>query len=123
MLGSLDKNKLDKLASKTQMRSYGDGDVIVSQGDTGRSFFIVYQGTVLVRQHYGVGEIQQCFELARLGAGNHFGERSLLKGEPRGADVVAVGCVRCLELGYDVWLQVWPMPISLPVNLTLDLDH
>jgi Cyclic nucleotide-binding domain len=43
----------------------------------------------------GTGEER---EVMRLGKGDFFGERALLKNEPRGANVIATGYVDCLVL-------------------------
>jgi CRP-like cAMP-binding protein len=55
------------------------GRSLIREGDTGREFFIILDGCVSVSC--------QGRELARLGAGDYFGELSLLDGEPCTATV------------------------------------
>lgn len=56
-------------------------DVLVAQESADRSMFLVLEGEVSVRR--------DGTELARLGPGEHFGELSLIDGQPRSASVVA----------------------------------
>lgn len=60
---------------------FGPGDVLVGQGTIDRSMFILLEGHCDV-QRDGV-------KVTQLGAGEHFGELSLVDHEPRSASVVA----------------------------------
>jgi serine/threonine protein phosphatase PrpC len=64
------------------------GTSIVSEGDDGASLYVVVQGEVSVHRN---GQ-----EIARLGAGSHFGEMALLNRRPRSATVRAETEVRLL---------------------------
>jgi branched-chain amino acid transport system substrate-binding protein len=59
---------------------------IVKQGQPGDSLFIIVEGVVGIRKNKGTDSV----EVARLGAGNFFGEMALLTGEERGATVVSL---------------------------------
>lgn len=63
------------------------GEIIVRQGDTGNSLFIIIEGVVGVRV---LTPEKESIEVARLGAGNFFGEMALLTGEDRTATVIAI---------------------------------
>ncbi|MEX2272104.1 MAG: mechanosensitive ion channel family protein [Vicinamibacterales bacterium] len=80
------------LAEATVMRTYGDGEAIVRQGEPGESMYVVCSGRMSV-----VVEPERS-EVATLGRGEYFGEMSLLTGEPRSATVVARGETVVLEL-------------------------
>ena len=72
----------DKLASSVQLREYGPGIPLFSQGERGSDLYFVLHGTVVV--YVGNDEI------ARVAAGMHVGEIALL--EPfkgRSATVIA----------------------------------
>lgn len=56
-----------------------------------RLFYIIVQGGVRV-----VAEAADAAEVARLGAGQFFGEMGILNEEPRSASVRAIGETRCL---------------------------
>jgi CRP-like cAMP-binding protein len=62
------------------------GRIICHRGEQGTRFYIVQTGSVEVR--LGVGP--DSMPIYRLGPGDCFGEMSLLSGEPRSADVVAL---------------------------------
>jgi len=64
--------------------------VIARQGEIGTGFFVVIEGRVRV--------VRDGEELARLGAGDFFGEMSVIDGLPRVAQVVTVEPTRCLAL-------------------------
>lgn len=75
------------LSQKLKPHSLNKGDVIVRAGDsTNFSMYIIVEGLVSVQAPLENGEK---IEVARLGAGNFFGEMSLLTGAIRTADVVA----------------------------------
>jgi CRP/FNR family cyclic AMP-dependent transcriptional regulator len=64
--------------------------VIARQGEIGTGLFVVIEGAVRV--------IRDGEELARLGAGEFFGEMSVIDGLPRVAQVVTIEPTRCLAL-------------------------
>lgn len=84
LLGGLEPAARARLATSARARLYGTGDVIMRQGDVGRSSFVVARGEVRV----SVAPDDR--EVARLGIGQVFGEMSWLTGEPRSATVTAV---------------------------------
>jgi len=72
------------------------GEHIVKQGDVGKTFYIIWAGTVKVSQK---GDDGVSAELKELKAGDYFGERALIKGEPRVATCTAASdTVICLAL-------------------------
>ena len=73
--------------------TYLAGEAIVTEGETGDRLCIVYRGEVLVRKGGTV--------LARLTAGDFFGEMSLFDDEPRSATVTAADEVEVLVLQRD----------------------
>jgi len=80
-----DENKR-KLSKRMHQRVYKQGDVIIKQDDSGKSVFIIVEGAVCVRIKLNEGpEV----EVARLGAGDFFGELASLTGEPRKATIIA----------------------------------
>jgi branched-chain amino acid transport system substrate-binding protein len=75
------------LSQNIRRHRFGQDDVIVQEGDAGDSLFIIVEGVVAVRVETDEGKIK---EVARLGAGDFFGEMALLTGEDRTATVVAI---------------------------------
>ena len=64
--------------------------VIARQGEIGTGFFVIVEGAVRV--------VRDGKEIARLGAGDFFGEMSVIDGLPRVAQVVTTEPTRCLAL-------------------------
>ena len=89
-----------RFAAATELRTYGDGEVIVRQGEPGDSMFVVSSGTVRV-----VVEPDRR-EVATIEPGGYFGEMSLMTGEPRSATVVARGETKVLELRADLFREL-----------------
>jgi small-conductance mechanosensitive channel/CRP-like cAMP-binding protein len=79
---------------------YAAGEAIVRQGHAGRSLFVVVRGEASVTLSGTQGEV------ARLKAGDVFGEMSMLTGEVRTATVTAVTDCDLLELDADAFRRV-----------------
>ena len=77
-------------------QTYQDGELIIRQGDIGEHFYIVYEGSVLVTKTCDDGVELNQFELKK---DSIFGERALIRKEPRARNIRAVGNVECLVLG------------------------
>jgi len=75
------------------------GSIVVRQGDQGSSLFIIVEGVVSVKVQGK--ESSESVEVARLGAGNFFGEMALLTGEERTATVTAITDVFLFEITKD----------------------
>ncbi|MGB6380160.1 MAG: cyclic nucleotide-binding domain-containing protein, partial [Syntrophobacteria bacterium] len=96
-LSSLWEGEIWKLTNSATLHVLGDGETIISQGDEGRSIYVVLAGKVrvFVRDHYG-----RAHEIATLGMGDFFGEMSFFTGEPRSADVATVVTSWLMEVSY-----------------------
>ena len=77
--------------------SFAAGDLVVTQGEPGRSLFVVASGSVKVWVREGEGRSRFVRSLAE---GDFFGEVSLLTGRPRTATVTAAAPTDLLELGW-----------------------
>jgi cGMP-dependent protein kinase 1 len=85
-----------KIAEALDERVYPGGHNIITQGEKGDSFFILRAGEVIVtRKDEATGKDT---EVARYRSGDYFGERALIKNEPRGATCRTVGRCRVLAL-------------------------
>jgi diguanylate cyclase (GGDEF)-like protein len=90
----LDLQTLDELVRAVRTVSFPPGSDIVESGEPGRSLFLILEGTVQVLYPAQSAD----FELARLVAGDFFGEMAILNSMPRSATVRSVGEVRALAL-------------------------
>ncbi|CAM9656305.1 unnamed protein product [Pylaiella littoralis] len=96
LLSKLTNEELCRVAGALCVQSFDEGDYIIRQGEEGARFFIINEGEVRCTCNVpGTGEER---EIMRLGKSEYFGERALLKNEPRAANVIGVGYVDCLVL-------------------------
>lgn len=92
-LGPMERGKIAEALTPV---FYSEGERIVTKGDPGEVFYIIQQGTVKCHD-IGLGDAKYADQLL-LKSGEWFGERALLTGEPRAANVTAVSDVDCLCL-------------------------
>jgi hypothetical protein len=82
----LSDEEIEKLANSSTTRVYAPGEAIVKQGEEGNSMFVIIRGSVKVQ----IPERDYQKTINTLGENDFFGEMSLLTGEPRTANVIAV---------------------------------
>jgi len=99
----LDAAALNKVADALTSIVFQDGDKIINKGDVGEVFYIVREGCAKATQ-IGLGD--SSFVDQEYTVGMWFGERALLTGEPRAADITAVGEVSCLCLSRETFEKV-----------------
>ncbi|KAL6754149.1 putative cGMP-dependent protein kinase [Haematococcus lacustris] len=80
------------LVDALQQVDFKAGQTIFKKGDPGNEFFIIREGTAVVKEG-GNGTV-----LAKLSPGQYFGERALLGAEVRAADVIADTRLLCYKL-------------------------
>ncbi len=87
---------LEDLASRATQTSAPKGTAVVTLGEEGDTFYVIASGYVRVEiEGYPVGE---------LGPGSSFGERALLRNNPRSATVVAATQLELFALDRDNFL-------------------
>jgi len=93
----LDADDRKELADAATLHVFNAGEMILREGDPGRSIYVVLDGRVRVftRDHHG-----EELELAVLGVGHFFGEMSFLTGKPRSGSVAALDTSVVVELSY-----------------------
>jgi len=89
-----------EMARSTTIRTYGNGEPVVRQGEAGDSMFVVASG------HVDVVIEPERHLVAGIDAGGYFGEMSLLSGAPRTATVLSVGDTTVLELNAAVFRRL-----------------
>ena len=88
---NLTPNELTQVAERMTRRHYLPDEVVIREGDIGHELFLISDGEVKVERGGS--------EVARLGAGDFFGELALLSGDPRNATVVASRPLEAYVLG------------------------
>ena len=97
VFASLTDEERAELVRAVKIELYAAGEVIVRQGDSGQSMFVVADGEVVVTLDAPRREV------ARLSGGGFFGEMSLLAGDPRTATVAAVTDCELVEITIDAF--------------------
>jgi len=96
VLKTMEGYELSLLCDALQTMDVTKGSTIVSQGETGDTFFILEEGECNALKVYAPGTPAQ--EVMQYRSGDYFGELSLLSNEPRAATVVASTDCRLLAL-------------------------
>jgi len=92
LFAGLDEAQVAKFAEITDEKKYNSGDIILEEGVEGNALYVIKQGQVEVTK--SEGEVRST--LVTLEVGEHFGEMSLLEGQPTSARVSADGVVTLL---------------------------
>jgi CRP/FNR family cyclic AMP-dependent transcriptional regulator len=90
LFSDLSKRHLRSIAELTSITSFREGAVILKEGASGSSFFVILEG--------GAKVVQNGRTIRRMASGDFFGEVSLLDPGPRTATVVADTPTVCLNL-------------------------
>jgi len=80
---------------------YGDGEVIVRQGESGNCMFVIQAGRVEVVREGEAGEVR----VAALEKGDTFGEMAIFEHEVRSATVRALGEARVMTVDKRTFLK------------------
>ena len=97
LLSNLSREELSKLGECLHEKTYQPGEVVFKEGDEGNSFYIIEKGICSVVKSSGTTR-SPAKELARLTAGQYFGERALICQDPRAATIVAKTHLQLMEL-------------------------
>lgn len=84
------KRELAEVASIADEVDLRDGKVLIREGDRGREFFVLVDGTVEIRR--------KGRKIAERGAGEFFGEMALLSSAPRNATITMTSPGRALVI-------------------------
>eukprot|EP00594_Rhizosolenia_setigera_P018549 CAMPEP_0178956264 /NCGR_PEP_ID=MMETSP0789-20121207/10128_1 /TAXON_ID=3005 /ORGANISM="Rhizosolenia setigera, Strain CCMP 1694" /LENGTH=785 /DNA_ID=CAMNT_0020638115 /DNA_START=203 /DNA_END=2560 /DNA_ORIENTATION=+ len=99
-LSELDDRSLLKVSDALTTVQFPENERIINKGDVGEVFYIIREGTVKVHD-IGFGDSQYVDQI--LGVGDWFGERALLTGDPRVANVTATSNCTTLCLSRDTF--------------------
>lgn len=87
----------EALVKEMDLESHDEGAVIISEGESGSSMYVIASGEVKVYT-LGPGGNSGTLYLAKLGEGDFFGEVSVLTGKPRTATITASQRTELLRL-------------------------
>ena len=98
LFSACNKKELSLLERACDEAEARPGTVICEEGHGGRDLYLILSGEARVEKR---GE-----EVAILGAGNHFGELSLLDHQPRSASVIAITPMKLMILSAREFVSV-----------------
>jgi cAMP-dependent protein kinase regulator len=102
-LAELDDRDLLRISDALTNVTFPEGERIITKGDVGEVFYIIREGTVKV---HDIGFGDSTYVDQPLGPGDFFGERALITGDPRVANVSATSSCTCLCLSRETFEQV-----------------
>ena len=94
LFSAASKQELAEIASIADEIDLPEGKVLIKEGDTGREFFVLIDGTAEVERG---GK-----KVASIGPGDFFGEISLISKTPRNATITTTSPVRARLVGLDL---------------------
>ena len=102
-LGGLSHEDTKKIFAAAERRAFKSGDILIREGDIGRSMFIVLFGRIRLSMHTDDGNEKT---LNILQQGDHFGELALLIGSRRAATATAIMDSTVLEISKRNFFQI-----------------
>jgi cAMP-dependent protein kinase regulator len=88
ILQNMDAYERSKLADAIKEKWFQPEEYVIKEGDEGNVFYLIMTGEAIATKTIEPGKPPQ--EVFRYKAGDYFGERALLKNEPRAANIIAV---------------------------------
>jgi CRP/FNR family transcriptional regulator, cyclic AMP receptor protein len=90
LFAGCDEQQVRAIADCAHVLSFDAGQTIVAEGEDGLGFYLLLAGSARV--------VRDGAEVARLGAGDFFGEVALIERKPRTASVLAADRTICLGI-------------------------
>ena len=119
-LADLEDEERRLLAASLRRRRYPRNEVIFHQDDPGNCLFVLVSGSVkIIRRSIDGRELI----LSLIAPGEYFGELSLLDGEPRSADAVALEPSELLLLPRDTFLRTLEASPDAAIRLLASLSR
>ena len=104
ILSGFTDEEIKIVKTRLNEETYGDGEVIIRQGDRDRDLYLLLQGIVSAKLKFQNKSLER--RLNSISAGVAFGEIALLDNKPRSADIVADGDVVVCKLPYGQFLDL-----------------
>jgi tetratricopeptide (TPR) repeat protein len=99
LFAPLSEEEFGELIKKTRFQRFPKESIVIREGESGRSLFMICSGKVDVYVKDSAKGIAE--QMARLGHNNFFGEGGFLTGSPRSATIMTVEDTVLLELAKD----------------------
>ena len=109
LFSSASKHELEEIASLADEIDLPEGKVLINEGDTGREFFVLIDGSADVERG---GK-----KVASLGPGDFFGEIALISKAPRNATITTTSPVRTLVITDRAFRQLLDHSPSIAIGV------
>ncbi|CAI2370447.1 unnamed protein product [Moneuplotes crassus] len=96
ILESLEPYERAKLADAFKEINYSSGDYVIKEDEEGNTFYFISEGEAIATKTLEAGKPP--VEVMKYQKGDYFGERALIKNEPRAANVIAKTDIVVLSL-------------------------
>ena len=120
IFSDLPRSALSKIAERMVSRSYSKGQMILLEDALGETFFVIASGSVKITR---LSDDGREVILAMLGEADFFGEMSLLDGEGRSANVVALEDSEVLTLTRSDFLEILEQYPKIAISLLEELTR
>ena len=86
ILSTIDSYEIMQISDAIKSAIYKKGDYIIKEGEIGDIFYILEEGECVATKTLEPGKPETVIK--EYGVGGYFGERALIKGEPRAANII-----------------------------------
>ena len=86
ILKDLEPYELSQIADALKTATFKEGDRIIQEGDIGDVFYLLLEGKCIATKNIEPGKPDKIVK--EYNEGEYFGERALIKGEPRAANII-----------------------------------
>lgn len=114
----LGDEQIETLVAGADLQMFTRGETLVRQDERGESLFVIRSGSVRIDKSVD----GSATTIATIGAGDFFGEMSLLTGEPRTASIVAEEETQVVVVGKEAFAPVLAADTGLLVGLSAALE-
>ena len=117
ILETMDSYERQTVADAFVKYIYKKGDYVIKEHEEGNEFYFIVEGDAIATKEIN-GEIKQVMEYK---AGDYFGERALLKKEPRAANIIATSeTLEVVTMDKDSFVRLLgPLEIMLKRNMEI----
>ena len=120
IFSDLSKSDLNKISDRMTHRKFTKNQMILLEDDLGQTFFVIGKGSVKITR---LSDDGREVILAMLGEADFFGEMSLLDGDGRSANVVALEASEVLTLARNEFLDILEQYPKISICLLEELTH
>ena len=122
ILQGIDHYERSKIADAIKEQAFTAGQTIITEGDEGDIFYFLISGECTATKSLNAGAAPT--EVMQYKKGEYFGERALLKSEPRAANVIAKTDVKVATIDRNSFMRLLgPLDTILQRNMDQYMTH